>query len=265
MSSILTTIATISLASSLALTGSSNLSPNITSLGDIEVVSFSYMKEDFTYIKPKAQTYELNPETTTGEVKKFGFTPEQVNSARKFTTDKLVQDYINSPGLNNNREKYISFLETRKDYNEQIIKDLTPADKPGVDFQPIIPLTTPETSIPVLGTGNSNSPIMGDTKIVLKEVNATEFNKSPRLIYTYEYDTAYKVTDDNALNYVSSQPGITRKQAEATVADKIFEPGGINWFKTHGKITFTVQPKNTGWEITELSTNYIYDVSDFMK
>lgn len=265
MSSILTTIATISLTSVLALTASPDFAPNVTPLGDIEVINFSYMEENFTYIKPTTETYASTPETITEEVTKFGFTQDQIKSAHKFTTDKLVQDYINSPGLNNNREQYISFLESRKDYNEEIIKDLTPVDKPGTSFQPIIPLTTPETSIPVLGIDTANYSLMGNTDIVLKEVSATEFNKTPRLTYTYEYDTAYKVSDDNALDYVSSQPGVTRKQAEATVADKILEPGGVNWFKTHGQITFTVQPKDTGWEITELSTNYVYDVSDFMK
>lgn len=235
----------------------------ITQLGDIEKINPIGDIEHTTVVQPVASLYNVNTDKETSEVEKFLFTSEQVASAQKTTVDLLVKDFIVSPATAGTRAQYITYLKNLQGYTTTLQKQLTPDPIPGTPYTPIIPVTTPENQIPIIASDIAET--VGETKIVVDEITATEYKNTPQLVFTYQFDTKYQVTDENVLNYLSSQPGITREQAQKLVATKIFTPGGSNWFKVHGKIQFTVQPADTTWEVVGLTTKYDYDITDFLK
>ena len=238
----------------------------VTPAGDIETVYNSYLPEEAAVVQPAERLYTVEPLHADWEqVHKFRFTDESILSAQRFTVDKLVSDFISPAALDGTREQYLLYLSSRTGYSEEVMQSVTPSPVPGENFTPIIPLTTPGLNLPNVTKNTNSLPAVNNTKIVLEEVAGSEFNKKPRLVFSYSYVAEYKVSDTNVLDFVSLQPGVGRVNAENLVADKVLEWGGFNLFTVTGQVQFTVEQRDNGWVVVDLDTNYQYDVSDFLR
>lgn len=254
---IYTTLTTI-LASSLLISPIPSIS---YPLGDLEVKVQSYGADNITSVTPNASLYKVDKKLYTKEVAKFQFNDKQVTAANHLAADLLVKDFINSPALNSTREEYNMFVDTRTEYNPELLKTFKAPETPGTSYTPIIPLTTPDLLLPTITS--DTLPKMTGSDINLKYVSATEYKKKPQIVIAYDYTTPYRVTDEEVLNYTRLLNSVKTDSVGDLLKDKVFEPGDDNVFTVQGDIEFTLAPKGDSWEVVGLKTAYQYDVTDF--
>lgn len=230
-------------------------------LGDLQVTSTSTSPAYQIVATP--ELYEVDKNLYTPEVGKFLFTDEQIVEANKVGVDLLVKDFINSPGLNGTRKEYNSFTSSRVGYSAELLESMKAPETPGTSYLPIIPLTTPDTLLPVFE--EDGGPKMGVTQVDLETVSATEYQKTPQLVLEYNFTAPYRVSDEAALDYVRLLNDVKPQAIEKLVKPKVLTPGDDNVFLVNGTVTFTVTPKDGSWEVVSLATAYQYDVTDFVK
>lgn len=249
---------TTALASSLLLNPISSYS-----LGDLNVTINKFIPESTPLVTANESLYTVDESVFADEVTKFQFTPEQVTAANKTTVDLLVKDYINSGALNATRDEYNTFIDSRTGYSPELLETMKAPEKPGTSYTPVVPLTTPDSLVPDFI--EDSKPKMENTEVELKQVSATEYQKTPQLILEYNFTAPYRVSDEEVLNYVRLLNSVKTESVNELVKPKVLEPGDNNVFLVEGTVAFTVTPKDGDWEVVSVKTGYQYDVTDFAK
>jgi hypothetical protein len=192
-----------------------------------------------------------------------GWSEADAKEGRQLVVDYMVHEFVDSNALENGDQGYQEWHKNsaKSYFDGEIYQSLGKA----ADSNVVLGNFAGANKIPALIHDGAPR-----AKAVTLEVTgfrpySDEFG-TKGIMFTVQYDAAYRVSDANAIKYTADQLGITPDQfiTSAKAKDPLKDGSGENVFRATGYAKIVVgKVDNSKWNIIGLQANTDYDTSNF--